>query len=84
MDSRDYPLIFCVSATAVAGALVIYGVVSKSVPATRGAYLFVLIALFALMFTLFLERLLSGGRLSFESNWGAWAVGSADGAFPRL
>lgn len=73
---RTIYLLMCPFATVTAIALIVHAVLKGSITPTHGAYLIVVLALFALSFTLFLRYILrKGGRLQIESHWGGLGGG---------
>jgi predicted lysophospholipase L1 biosynthesis ABC-type transport system permease subunit len=73
---RAVYLLTCTFATVTAIALIIYAVLKRTITPVHGAYLIVVLTLFALSFTLFLFYTMSrGGHVQIESNWGGLGGG---------
>jgi hypothetical protein len=78
-------LLICPIATATAISLIVFSVVRRGMSPAHGGYLILLLALFALTFTLFLnETVVVGDRIRVESNWGGlggglsgWSISNA-------
>jgi hypothetical protein len=66
----------CPVATVIAAGLILYAVYIRSLTPLHGAYLVLLFAIFALMFTLFLfSSLWEDDEIRVESNWGGLGGG---------
>jgi hypothetical protein len=68
-------LSLCPVATVSGIGVVIYALLTRSMPPSHAVYLIVVLTLFSLCFTLFLRNLFQDNDLWFESNWGGLGGG---------
>lgn len=76
-------LSICPIATVAGISVVIYALVKRSMPPAQAVYLIVVLTLFSLCFTVFLNALFEGDKLVFESNWGGLGGGLSGWSLSR-